>query len=448
MLRTHRVFAGLLAAGVALRVVTFFAYRPALLYQDSVWYLGNAAHLVPMDRKPAGYPAFLWLLGATDHLAIAPLANHLMAIGTAVLLYALLLRLGVPRWGAALATAPFLLDAYQLLVEQHVLSEALFELLLVGACAALLWRRPLQPREAALAGVLLAIAVLTRVVALVLIVPALVTVLLTPVRPRRLAVAGALLVAFAVPLGGYAVWFHAQFGDYGLTASGGRFIYARVAPFAECDRLRVPEEERPLCPLLPVEERPTPQEFAWNPASPWFRVKDVDRREELGASFARRAILHQPLDYAGDVAADVLQGFAFKRATPGRRVPFEVSWTFKPDYPEPERFDPVIREYGGDGGRAQPTLAAFLTGYQDVAFTPGPLLLLGVLAGAGAALGLRGARDARQRVASFCLVAMGLALFVAPAATHLLSPRYVLPTLVLLPPALALGLTALAGRRP
>jgi hypothetical protein len=439
--REHRVFAALFAAGVLLRLVTFLAYRPALLYQDSIWYLDNAEHLVPMDRKPAGYSAFLRLLGAGDDLALAPLANHLMALAAALLVYALLLRLGVRRWVAALATAPLLLDAFQLLVEQHVLSEALFELLLAGACAALLWRRPLGAPEAALAGLLLALAVLTRVVALVLIVPALVAALAAHGRPSRPVVALALLGAFAAPLAGYALWYHAQFGAYGLTGAGGRFLYARVAPFAECDRYPVPADERPLCPLLPVDERPTPQEFAWSPKSPWYRVPDVARREALGSSFAERVIREQPLDYARAVAGDVVHGFAFKRSTPGRRVSFAQTWSFQDGYPQPERFDPVIRAHGGSGGTAQPELSAFLRGYQEVAFTPGPLLALGLLAGLAAAV-----RGATNRGAAFLLASIGLLLALAPAATHMISPRYVLPALVVLPPALAVGLGAL--RRP
>ena len=50
-----------------------------------------------------------------------------------MLLYALLVRLGVPKTWSALATAPVLLDGYQLNIEQYILTEALFELLLVSA---------------------------------------------------------------------------------------------------------------------------------------------------------------------------------------------------------------------------------------------------------------------------------------------------------------------------
>src|SRR5687768_18008461 len=44
----HPVFAGLLVAGIALRIVTFLAYRPALIYYDSTRYLDRVHDL---DRK-------------------------------------------------------------------------------------------------------------------------------------------------------------------------------------------------------------------------------------------------------------------------------------------------------------------------------------------------------------------------------------------------------------
>ena len=66
--------------------------------------------------------------------------QHLLGLGMAVALYVLLLRRGSPRWLAALATAPVLLDAYQLQMEQTVMPDVLFEAPLVAGLAALLWR--------------------------------------------------------------------------------------------------------------------------------------------------------------------------------------------------------------------------------------------------------------------------------------------------------------------
>jgi hypothetical protein len=77
------------------------------------------------------------MLDTRHELAAVPVVPHPIGLAIAGLIYALLLRLGVRRWAAALAAAPILLDAYQLRFEQYVLSEALFELFLIAGCAAL-----------------------------------------------------------------------------------------------------------------------------------------------------------------------------------------------------------------------------------------------------------------------------------------------------------------------
>ena len=69
LVRAHPVFVGLLAAGLALRIVTFFAYRPALIYFDSTRYLDRAHDLEPSPLRPIGYPAFLKVLPTDWELA-------------------------------------------------------------------------------------------------------------------------------------------------------------------------------------------------------------------------------------------------------------------------------------------------------------------------------------------------------------------------------------------
>lgn len=440
----HRVFLALLAAGAALRIVTFLAYRPALLYQDSQGYLDNAAQLVPFGRWPIVYPLFLRVLPLSQGLEVVPLVQHLLALLLAAALYVLLLRLGLRPWLAALATAPLLLDAFQLLIEQFVMTETLFDLLIVGACTLLLWRRPIPLSFVALAGLLLALAGLTRVVAVLVIVPAVVTVAVAGGRPSRWAAVAVLIAAFAVPLGGYTLWYHAQHGEYSLVGPTGRFLYARVAAFVDCRVVSVPPAERPLCPDEPVGERPSSQDFAWSATSPLYRLPERER-EVLAGDFARRAIREQPLAYARTVLGDVVHGFAFKRTVPRRRVSFEDVWTFQPTFPRREQADPVIRSYGGTGGSVQPQLVAFLRGYQRIAFTPGPLLAAGLLLGLAAAAGIGRARQSALRPAALLFASLGLALYLGPALAQQLMPRYTLPSLVLLAPALAVAVTALTG---
>ena len=68
----HPVFTGLFLAGLVLRVVTFFAYRPALIYFDSTRYLDRVHDLEPSPLRPIGYPAFLKLLPTDWELAVVP----------------------------------------------------------------------------------------------------------------------------------------------------------------------------------------------------------------------------------------------------------------------------------------------------------------------------------------------------------------------------------------
>src|SRR5206468_2343438 len=78
LLRVHWLVALLLAGGAVLRGITFMAYRPALIYQDSVYYLHDAAHLAPDMRKPALCPAFLRILPIAHELAVVPFVQHVL----------------------------------------------------------------------------------------------------------------------------------------------------------------------------------------------------------------------------------------------------------------------------------------------------------------------------------------------------------------------------------
>ena len=447
LVRAHPVFAGLFLAGLVLRVVTFFAYRPALIYFDSTRYLDRVHDLEPSPLRPAGYPAFLKLLPTDWELAIVPAVQHLFGLAIAVLIYAILVRLGVPRLWSALATAPVLLDGYQLNIEQYILSEALFDLLVVGACALVLWRRPPGMAPAALAGLLFAAALLTRANAIVVAVPALLALVFLRAHWTRPV---ALAAAFVVPVAAYAVWYESENGYYGLNGYGGQFLYARVAPFADCDGIDVPERERVLCEDTPPSERPTIEQYMWdNAISPLYDVElePGERRAEVGADFARRIIRHQPLDYAEVVAEDFLFGFWPWKKRRDRDLPVS-RWQFQEHYPvfrEPDTSE-ILRADGYDAGVADSTLAPFLRTYQKLVYTPGPVLAIALLAGLLAAVGVGRARRSGVRTAAFLLTFTALAVYLPSVAVSQFTWRYQLPLLVLLPPAGALGLAALTGR--
>jgi hypothetical protein len=75
------------------------------------------------------------------------------------------------------------------------------------------------------------------------------------------------------------------------------------------------------------------------------------------------------------------------------------------------------------------------------------VLVLGMIAGLLAALGVGRARRSGLRTASFLFVAMALVIFGSTVAVNTFTWRYQIILVTLLPPAAALGLTALV-RRP
>ena len=135
--RGHWPFVLVLSAGLALRVLTEVAYRPALLYIDSAKYLVGSG-----GTAPEGYQVLLRLLDPVGGLALVAAVQHAFGLAMAIAVYALLIRRHVPRWAATLAAAPVLLDAYQLQLEQTVMPDVLFETMIAAGLVLLLWPRP------------------------------------------------------------------------------------------------------------------------------------------------------------------------------------------------------------------------------------------------------------------------------------------------------------------
>ena len=91
-------------------------------------------------------------------------------------------------------------------------------------------------------------------------------------------------------------------------------------------------------------------------------------------------------------------------------------------------------------------LAGKLASYQHVGHTPGPVLAACAVAALLATAGVGRARRSGLRVAAWTFAALCLVVLGAAALGSVFSWRYQLPQLVLLPPAGALGLTALLRR--
>jgi hypothetical protein len=439
----HRLFTSMLAAGALLRLAVWVTYRPAFLFSDdSYWYLGAASqhHLNPV--RPWAYSAFLLPLLQLNSLIWVTAAQHLVGLGSATIAYALLRRLGLSSVWACAGAVPLLFDPLVLTLEQFVMAETLFVFLTVLALAVLLWTPSPGVRTAAIVGLLVAATALTRTVGMTTMLPALIYV----AAGRRWRPVAALLVAFLVPMMLYATAFRAEFGQFGVTDADGRFLYGRVAPFANCDGLSLSSNERMLCPT--PGERHSPNWYTWRSASPLNHLPPGVGVDHTARDFAIRVILHQPGDYLGTVW-DGVAGFARPTRTyqpPGARV---AEWTLPSAAGRPpltaKKAD-AIHRYGGGWATLQ-TPADVLHAYQDRIYTPGPLLVLATLAGiAGALFGRAPPGRRRIRMACAVLWLAGVLQLLLPLMTVIFSYRYLEAALSILVPAGVLGARLLVLR--
>jgi hypothetical protein len=460
-LRRHWLISLFVLGGAALRLLVQLAYQPALLYIDSFRYLQDLGVLYPDAINPIGYEALL--LGpilAIANLSLVVLVQHLLGLALGIAIYALLYRAGARRWIAALAAAPVLLDAYQLQIEHNIMSDLLFQVLLLAAVLVLTWRGTPGPMLAAIAGVVLAAAVTVRIVGITLIVPALVFVLLAAGRrprdgwPRRLFSGGALAGAFAAVLVCYALYDLDWTGNFSLGGSSGSVVYGRTALVADCAHLDLTRQERLVCPKDPIPLRQSngidfyvhfyqnPYNLATLPQG--MNVEGVER------SFAMKVLQQQPWDVIGGVWGDFLKGFAPTRTQVPGDVPLD-RWQFQTSYPlyASQWYVSEWSELYDNGTvSVNAPLAGFLRAYQlGGGYTPGIVLGGALVIAIGAVLGV--GRSRRSGLRAMCLLCGGMGTAVLfTAATMEFSWRYQLPGLVLLPLAGALGITAITGRRP
>ena len=458
--REHWLLIVLLAAGLVLRAAAQIAYRPALFYIDSMKYLFGAYP----GNDPPGYQILIKpVLDIADPSLIAAL-QHVVGLAMAVLLYAVLLRRGVPRWLAALATAPVLLDGYQLQIEQTIMPDVMFEACIAAGLAALLWHP--RPRTALIitGGLFLGASATARQVGEIFLLPALAYLLVAlPHWRRRLAQGAILCAAFALPILVYCSAALAVTGHFRLSYTGTNEFYGRLALAVDCRETALPAGERALCPSRARAVQLGIDGLEHNPASPLRRYQagHPGTFSAAVAGFDRRLLLHDPAAVAAAVGRDALKLYAVDRVTAPGDSPVS-RWQFQrgyPLYPAPLYASAITRQvvatagrrFGGGGPAVTAPLASFLRGYQlGGGYTPGPLLALATLAGLAGTLSLarRHATPAQRHAAQACLL-----MFTSAAAVLLVSDafefswRYQLPALITLPPAAALALTALFAHR-
>jgi len=458
--RAHWPFVLILAAGLILRVLAEVAYRPALLYIDSAKYLVGSG-----GSAPEGYQVLLRLLDPLGGLGLVAAAQHAFGLAMAIALYALLIRRRVPRWAATLAAAPVLLDAYQLQLEQTIMPDVLFETVIAAGLVLSLWPRPPGPANPwpFAAGVLLLGAATTvREIGGVLIVPAVVSALLSASGwRRRTGRAGLATACFVLPVLGYMTAAYFVTGHFGLASNGPGPEYGRAAAAADCATLKIPADERALCPS-PTRTLALGgiDGLLHNPTSPGHTVPvpPGTSRERLLASFSLAVLRQQPLRVAASVARDSVRLFALTRDG-DPEITSIARWQFQAFYPTyPHRFTMDVftrlaRQHGSGGDLvAVKPVATVLRDYQlGGGYTPGPLYAIGLVAGLlGALSGLLRKRTltaADKELAAACLlVTLSATVLLLSSDAYEFSWRYQLPAVVMVPVAGALGFTALATR--
>jgi hypothetical protein len=479
-LRRHWLIALLLTAGLVLRILVQVAYQPALFYIDSIKYMFGAY----AGNDPPGYQLLLKPFLAVANLTAVAAVQHALGLAMAVALYLVLLRRGVPRWLAALATAPVLLDAYQLQLEQLVMPDVLFEALLVAGLVLLLWRARPRLWMVAVAGLLLGTTATMWQPGEILIVPALIYVVIMA-RGWQHTLRNALVVclAFAAPILLVSYRDYLALHRFSLAPYAASTIYGRAAAAADCQTLKLPSYEQPLCPPRALAVKLGPDgldHLAGSPLKHYVPPPFMAGRS-VATDFARRVVEQQPLRVAGAIAGDAIKLFAVDRVTSAGDTPI-ARWQFQTTFAPPTLAPYIVVQGGvlhfyslnivgqplplGTGGKfsnIHPTvvepLAKFLRAYQlNGGYTPGPLLLIVLLGGlAGSAFLLRKRRNmtaAERDTARACCYLLGSGVVLLGVADLFeFSWRYQQPALVTLPPAGALGIALLIGyirgrRRP
>jgi hypothetical protein len=469
VLRRHWMLATLLTAGLGLRVITQIAYRPVLFYIDSYKYLTGSGGIDPEGYRFLMAP----FLRATHNLAVVPIIQHGLGLAMGLAIYTVLVRRGAPRWAGALAAAPILLDAYQLQMEQTLMPDVAFEAIIAAGLTILLWTpRPGWKRLIAGALVMGLAADVRQIGELMFIPVALFAVFVARGGWRRLAYLAVGAVSCAVPMLVYMSVSQATGHGFTLAGHGPNVLYGRAAVAANCATLKLPADEKSLCPT---------REFAGlgidrivnNANGPYETYQPpAGKTAQQGYNdFVLQVAKQQPLAIPASVLRDAVRLFALTRD--GVDSITQISrWQFQPTY---ATYPPGVtlnfvaaqgQHYGGGGPETIKPLASFLRAYQlDGGYTPGPLLAVLTAGGfAGSLLVFsrrrkdaardlppdsrlaRAMEDPQSLAAGTLLATVTVLGVVLGSDIYEFSWRYQLPALVTLPIAGVLGGTLIAGR--
>jgi 4-amino-4-deoxy-L-arabinose transferase-like glycosyltransferase len=447
VLRRHAVFLAAVAGGLALRLYYQRTYPYAFFFSDSRDYVAAAADGHPFRVRPYGY-SFL-IKPFLDHpYAWLTLAQHLLGLALLVAGYLFLVRRGARPWLAGLAVLPWALDARVVTLEHYVLAESAFVAATAAGLMLLAWRERLGWLAATLGGLLLGFAAVTRTVGLPVL--GLVAVYLLIRRPGVLR-----LVAFTVPvvavLGGYLIWYHQTWGPYSFGQYQGRFLYARVMPIADCDRLTLTAEQRRLCmPDPPADWSQRPDQYLWSLYSPARRIYPTVEDDHLLGEFANTVIAQRPRAYLDMIAEQVSWHFYLRAPVTDGGACLTVQW-IPPDAPGTECQARYYLPTNVPQDNVPPAFvidnpgAYALHAYGEIVTTPGPLYAASALLALVAAVWRPRRRPWREAADALLFTVAGLGLIVVSVATSLFDYRYAVPAVLLIPLGAALSITRIAA---
>jgi hypothetical protein len=315
----------LLCVGLALRIWLTVAWNPAFTgYSDSGIYFQGAYESVWSDPiRMVGYSMFLHAVQAViPRLIAVVILQHAMGLLAAILMFLAVRRCGGPRWLGLLPAAVIALGGDELFFEHAALSDALFIFLIVATLYATIRASEDRAWWAAVAGLCAGLAVWDRSVGLGLVAIVPLWLVFTYGWPtRHTLVIGALSLTVAlVVIGVYAGWRSAATDLPGtLTSNSAWNLYARAAPWADCNEFTPPQGTKVLCQTTPVFQRGyrSGEEYIYSTESPAQRlygppyyVSPVPHAMERLQEWSKAAISGQPFDYLNAVWLDTRRLFS------------------------------------------------------------------------------------------------------------------------------------------
>jgi hypothetical protein len=458
--RHHWIFTIALGLSIVPRVISMLGFRPTVLFRlDTFDYLWAAVHVSPNVVNPSGYSLFLWLLRPFHSIYLIVALQHVMGLAIAVMVYAVVLRYGLPAWAATLAALPVLFDPAQMLVEAFVMADLLAMLLMVGAFVLLLTRRSPSVWRSIAAGLLMGVSVTVRPTTLPLVILIPLFLLVRKVGWRRVVAA---FGAGVIPVLGYMGWFAAVHGSFNLSNSNGLFLWSRTMTFANCSVIKPPADLVALCPNKQPgalaqpdpSKRRLPKRYLWNhdtwqwqPPSNSF-VPDTaaftTANNQRALRFAIKAIEAQPFAYLGAVGKETVEPFVITNNLrfPGNQprsstlTDQNVRYALAALKAYTGSYQGVTEDLGYQyGTRLVSPFSSIILEYQRIVYLPGPVFGLAIL------VGVAGLCFRRRRTAAAALLLLSsVIIMVLPIAEHEYTYRYVIPAVPLVAIAAALAL--------